>query len=295
MTNDNKTVLNKGGNPANSFLLSVFLAVAGAVSMIIIVTLDKRNSHFLFPIFFPFIVACLISVIYADDFSQLLKCDIFFILGFLIPILMESPILGISSLFYLIITIIAVYAIILYAQLMISIVVNLLRERHRKRLITFTTDEYNTVHITDNFTAAKYFMIFVLVIVYSISAVLCCLGLDMPRGDLSDAKIDISGSDSYSDEEVAQAASVLVDRFLNDCESKLHSLSYRSDDGKDSTLLPEYEKRHPEKSYTHIIIFYTEFIGLTDTASTSEGDVFNWTWTLACSDSGKWEIVNYGW
>jgi hypothetical protein len=289
MTNDNKTVLNKGGNPAKTFLLSAFLVVVGAVSMIIIVTLDKRNSHFLFPMLFPFIVACFISVIYADEFSQLFKCDLFFVFGFLITI----P--DLKSFYLLIIIIIAAYAIILFAQLIICIVVNLLRERHLKRLITFTTDEYNTVHITDNFTFAKYFMIFVLVIVYAASAVVCCLGLDMPFGDLSDARIDISGSNSYTDEEVAQAASVLVDRFLNNCDRKLLSLSYHSDDGKDSTLLPEYEKRHPKKIYTHIIVFYTEFIGLTDTASSSAGDVFNWTWTLARSHNGKWEIVNYGW
>lgn len=294
MLNENKA-FGKQKNRIKNVVLSAFLAVAGAVSAVILISLDDRNSHFVFPILFPFLLVNIISVLWADDFSQLFTGDIFFVLGLLTVLIAASKQHDTQEVLYGLLFFIIFYAVLLFTQIITLVFLQLIQGRHKKRLVTFSSDENGTVTVTDNLIFAKRLMIGTLVIIYTFSAFVCCFGLDMPRGDLSDVKIDISGSTAYSDEEVAQAASVLVDRFLNNCESKLYTLYYHSDDGKDPSLLAEYDKRHPEKNYTHIIIFSTDFVGLTDTGSTSAGDCFYWTWTIARSDNGKWEIVNYGW
>ncbi len=277
-------------------LLMTAGGVLGAVVLRHVIYRDSVGNDFLFPIFFPNILLALISVHIAKSVSGLFVADLFYAAAVLLVNSFFRINVLVRNLFDIFTVLLAIFIGMLLLQGIMYAAAYPFRVCHRKALINISTDENGVILVSDNSVLARRIALGVLIVFSAFVNIAVLLDYDIGHGDFSDLKIiNIEESEKYADIEVGQAASKLIQRFWKDPDSKLIKLYYHSDDGKRPQLLDEYNERYPDRHITGVIVFYTEFVGLTDTGASMKGDRFHWTWTYARSDDEDWELMNYGW
>ena len=134
----------------------------------------------------------------------------------------------------------------------------------------------------------------ILVVVFTITAIgtfIC----------LKPVSVHYRSSELYSKEDMDAAVEVIIDNFYNYNGSrirgrKLFSLSYSGDERsiKELDYCNSFEKY--DEAFTECIVFdsYSVVYKLPGGEGAYENRIHFWSWTLARTDDGPWELVAYG-
>ena len=122
-----------------------------------------------------------------------------------------------------------------------------------------------------------------------------------PFGDnVGTVTINYGTSDLYSQEEMDAAIDVIQGEFANWKGCVMHSIRYTSDDCNSKENIEWVNSLEEGKNYTQCIQFQTDFHSpvkeedLKETAWEADQEYKDYSWTLARTDGGDWELVNYG-
>ena len=118
---------------------------------------------------------------------------------------------------------------------------------------------------------------------------------------LKPVSVHYGSSEIYTKEDMKAAAEVIIDNFYDYNGSRFHgrklfSLSYSGDErsGKELDYCNSFENY--DGVFTECIVFdsFSVFYRLPGGAGSYENDIKFWSWTLARTDDGPWELVGYG-
>ena len=121
-------------------------------------------------------------------------------------------------------------------------------------------------------------------------------------GDTSQAVIDYGESEHFTHEQMDAAIAEIKDRFLTWYGCEMHSIAYTSDarSASEYRYYAGLESRKTGKNYVDGIAFTSSF----HTPPEGQGDPYSglqaddeytgWEWILLLSESGRWELVTWG-
>ena len=132
----------------------------------------------------------------------------------------------------------------------------------------------------------KKFRIF-LAVGISLIVCFCLLNLTLPFTDHGSSTL-------YSEKEIEEAMQIVRNEFV-DNECKLYSISYTSDEKSRRELEHCNELNHGDRPYTECLVFETKFRSpMFGGGAWSANRVYDWTWFIARTRNGDWEIVDRG-
>ena len=109
------------------------------------------------------------------------------------------------------------------------------------------------------------------------------------------ASIDYGTSDIYSEEDMDEAIDLIKEEFDSWDGCKLYSISYAGDDFCEREL--DYCNTLADKGifYTECIVFRMRFRSpIFGGGAWNPNFEYNWTWYLARTQSGKWNLLTWG-
>ena len=138
-------------------------------------------------------------------------------------------------------------------------------------------------------------LLLTLLLLFSLAA---CAGKGGDDGDApgitEGAKVDVGESALYTEEERLAAAEAVKAKFaeLNGC--KLNSLTFSGDERCEKEL-ESLKTRDDVKDATACIVFDSSFRSPKNGGGAWEAnEVYTWSWMVARTAAGAWEVVNYG-
>lgn len=126
--------------------------------------------------------------------------------------------------------------------------------------------------------------------------VACFAACGKKTSNTSDAVINYGESQKYTHKDIDAAADV-VKKQLNDfeCTVELHYLTYAGDDVSTENLDYCIDIYSNEEDFVECLVFESEFKVLDEgDGSLVKGDTHTYTWYLARTNGGKWQLVSYG-
>ncbi len=106
--------------------------------------------------------------------------------------------------------------------------------------------------------------------------------------------LELGSSAQYSENEIRDAADAVMKKFAGFHGCRMKRLSYAGDE-QSARELEDCRAMHPEAAYTRCIVFDSVFRPpFTSGGAWEPNTTYTWTWTVAASEHGGWEVVNYG-
>lgn len=112
---------------------------------------------------------------------------------------------------------------------------------------------------------------------------------------LKSASIDYGNSEMYSQQDMDAAIKLITDEFYSWDGCKLYSISYTSDSLCQREL--DYCNTLADEgvSYTECMVFRTHFRSpIFGGGGWNENTVYDWSWYLARTQNGEWELLTWG-
>lgn len=129
-----------------------------------------------------------------------------------------------------------------------------------------------------------------------LTALLLCVLLAGCGAKTVNVLIDHGSSALFTDAEIDEAAKVVkakFNTFENGC--RLYSLTYAGDETAEREL--EYYNIRSENGtvYADCLVFNSIFRSPRHASGGwNSNEIYTWTWTLARTEGGNWELINYG-
>ena len=121
------------------------------------------------------------------------------------------------------------------------------------------------------------------------------------NGDTSKVEIDYGASSVYSKEEIDSAIEIIKKQFSSFEGCELHSLSYMSDEECNNADNIEWmndlrtDDNDNKEAFTQCIAFESSFCSLKKGGGTWEAnEEYTWSWWLARSEGGEWNLMTWG-
>ena len=119
--------------------------------------------------------------------------------------------------------------------------------------------------------------------------------------ETSTVKIDYGNSSIYTKKDMNDAIEIIEKEFSSWEGCELHSISYSSDDvctdEKNIAWMNDFEKANEnDPDFTQCIMFDSSFHSPKKDAGAWEPDeeYTGWSWWLARSEGGKWQLMTWG-
>lgn len=136
------------------------------------------------------------------------------------------------------------------------------------------------------------------VILFCLALVLSSAGCG--NAPASGAKIDYGESAVYTEADRQAAAEIIIKEFSSFRGCELHSLSYPSDDACNtadniSWMNQLGEARGAEETFTQCIMFNSSFRSPKKGGGAwAANEEYHWSWWLARSEGGEWNLMTWG-
>lgn len=114
-------------------------------------------------------------------------------------------------------------------------------------------------------------------------------------GDVSKAKVDYGKSEMYSKQDMEKAVEVIFNEFKTWKGCKLYTIEYMGDKESEENL--DYCNDLKEnKNFDECVVFESSFHSPKqgDLGFNPDQDYNGWTWYLARTNGGQWQLVTYG-
>lgn len=129
-------------------------------------------------------------------------------------------------------------------------------------------------------------------------AALVIYRIAFPRSRVSNAQINLGSSGVFSEQEIADAAQVVLDKVKSDFDAcDLLKLTYSGDNHCNQPEDLEWLNDLKSKgggSFTQCIRFDSEEQWLADTGASFKGDKDSFDFWLAREDGGEWKLLTWG-
>ena len=119
------------------------------------------------------------------------------------------------------------------------------------------------------------------------------------NGDTSKVEIDYGASSVYSKEEIDSAIEIIKKQFASFEGCELHSLSYMPDEECNNADNIEWMNNlrtdDNKEAFTQCIAFESSFRSPEKGGGAWEAnEEYTWSWWLARSDGGEWNLMTWG-